>query len=614
MDMTLAEVVARQRREIERLREEKEILSRQVSRLVKAEGKLYRYQEELDTQLREYEDLYALNRKLDATLDPEEIFVHAAEYIARLGYERSLFFRTCDSGDYVVCAAEGYFQPREKVAVNCAVLPAQGVLPPAGATCLIHREDDPHPVLAQYGERMLMHEYLVYPLGSATPPAALLAVGNSAENAHFYRRITGSDSDLLGIGNLAGLLSSTLDTCQALEKKRLAEAKYLGIFENASEGIFQTTPGGRFLSCNPAMAAMLGYATPQAVMECVCDIRRQLYVDPHRRDGLFALMRKGEEVRNFDSQIYRRDGSVLWVCLSARPHFDPRGELTHIEGIMLDVTERKEAEREIRLLNLELEQRVNLRTAQLEEAYREQEAFNYSVSHDLRAPLRHINSFSAILMEEAYSELSPPARDYLTRICAATRRMGKLIDDLLELSRVGRGEMQLVPVDLSAIAREIEQMLRETEPQRVVHFEVAEGLTVLGDYNLLKMVLQNLIGNAWKYTSTVGVARIQLGRTEQDGETVFFVRDNGVGFDMSYSGKLFGAFQRLHGAEFEGSGVGLATVQRIIKRHGSRIWAHGEVGKGASFYFTLPAADAHRSAFDCAAGRGARAKVIPLRG
>jgi PAS domain S-box-containing protein len=241
----------------------------------------------------------------------------------------------------------------------------------------------------------------------------------------------------------------------------------------------------------------------------------------------------------------------------------------------------------------ELEARVAERTARLEEINAELEAFSYSVSHDLRAPLRSIDGFSQALLEDCASGLDALGQDYLRRIREAAQRMGELIDALLLLARVTRAELHRQTVDLSALAQAIAAELRQREPGRAVTFAIAEGLQASGDPRLLRIALENLLGNAWKFTATHAQARIEVGVLPQaDGGPVYFVRDDGVGFDMAYADKLFGAFQRLHRArEFAGAGIGLATVRRIIQRHGGRIWAEAAVERGATFYFTLePAA------------------------
>lgn len=247
---------------------------------------------------------------------------------------------------------------------------------------------------------------------------------------------------------------------------------------------------------------------------------------------------------------------------------------------------------ENRRMKIELEQRVAERTHQLDVANKELEAFSYSVSHDLRAPLRSIDGFGQALLEDCADRLDEQGRQYLQRIRGATQRMGMLIDDLLMLSRVTRVEMNREPVDLVPLAQSVITGLEIAEPSRKIERQVQDGMVANGDPHLLRIVLENLIGNAWKFTQHASPARIEMGmRTDEAGTPVYFVRDNGVGFDMAYADKLFGAFQRLHSSyDFPGTGIGLATVQRIIHRHGGRVWAESEMGKGASFYFTLGAA------------------------
>jgi len=253
-----------------------------------------------------------------------------------------------------------------------------------------------------------------------------------------------------------------------------------------------------------------------------------------------------------------------------------------------DVTEKRQAQDALRRLNMELERRVQERTAQLEAANRELEAFCYSVSHDLRTPLRAIEGFSEELLQRHAAALDPKGQHYLTRIQAGSQRMATLIDDLLDLSRVSRSELRRERVDLSGEAQQIADEFRRTTSGRTVTFRIQPNLWAHGDRRLLHLVLENLLGNAWKFTSKQALAVVEFGQLQEEHVMPYFVRDNGAGFDMAYAGKLFGAFQRLHSdREFPGTGIGLATVQRIIHRHGGRTWADGTVGQGATFYFTI---------------------------
>jgi light-regulated signal transduction histidine kinase (bacteriophytochrome) len=279
-----------------------------------------------------------------------------------------------------------------------------------------------------------------------------------------------------------------------------------------------------------------------------------------------------------ECRFLHHDGDYRTLSMVIRLEYDASHRPVDAIGYALDVTARQAAE-----------QRVIDRTAELEAANRELEAFSYAVSHDLRAPLRSINGFSQALLEDGAARLDEQDKDYLTRIHGATQRMAQLIEALLALSHITRAELQRQDLDLSAMAKAIAADLQRQEPMRQVAFVIPDGLRATGDPRLLRVALENLLGNAWKFTAKRPQPCIEVGRLRQpDGTLVFFVCDNGAGFEMAYADKLFAPFQRLHrAAEYEGTGIGLATLQRIIYRHGGRTWAEGAVDQGATFYFTL---------------------------
>lgn len=289
-------------------------------------------------------------------------------------------------------------------------------------------------------------------------------------------------------------------------------------------------------------------------------------------------------VRDYPLSIRHTSGRITDVIFNATVYKNDAEEIQGAFAAARDITDRKKSEERIKKLNEDLQQRA----VELAAINEELEAFNYSVSHDLRSPLRSIDGFSQALLEDYTDKLDAQGKDYLTRVRAASQKMGQLIDDLLNLSRMTRTGMRREVVDLSALAKAAAAELQNGEPERQVEFVIAEGMEVNGDKRLLMVVLENLLGNAWKFTEKHPRARIECGVTQVNGKPAYFVRDDGAGFDMAYADKLFGAFQRLHGTtEFSGTGIGLATVQRIIHRHGGQVWAEGAVEQGATFYFTL---------------------------
>lgn len=384
-------------------------------------------------------------------------------------------------------------------------------------------------------------------------------------------------------GTIVTAIIRDLTSRKLAEHLRLeAQERYRDLVNNLPVGIYRNSAGpqGHFLEVNPAIVAMFeAESTEMFLQYSVSDLyrnpaQRQAFSDKIIRQGFVS----GEEI-----ELVTLKGRVFWAAITAVMKTDAAGNI-YFDGVIEDITERKEIQRQLQLLNDSLRNR----SAELEIANHELEAFSYSVSHDLRAPLRAIDGFSRILYNDYVEQLGNKGLDYLERIRRAAQHMGMLIDDLLKLSRVTRAELTREVVDLSELAREIMTELRKQEPGRVVHFKTAPELKAHSDKRLMGVVLDNLLNNAWKFTGGRAEAYIEFGVIGQQEPPVYFVRDNGAGFDMVYADKLFGVFQRLHDArEFPGTGIGLATVQRIIHKHGGRIWAESAVDQGATFYFTL---------------------------
>jgi|GEM_PF-5273198 len=373
----------------------------------------------------------------------------------------------------------------------------------------------------------------------------------------------------------------------AEEALRASEQRFRELVQLLPLVVYETDREGRFTFVNQQGLELFGFPhnfdyTQKTALEMIVPADRERARQNLQRVIIQRIHSKTEYT------CLRQDGSTFPAFLSSAPLI-VQGETIGIRGILLDITERKAYERVLQESKEQLEERVKERTAQLQAALDELGAFSYSVSHDLRAPLRRIDGFAHILLEEYINQLPEEAQDLFQRIIVNINRMGQLIDDLLYLSRVTRAELRRTTVHLSELALNIFQQMSVQQPDRQVSFKVEPDLIAFADENLIQIVLENLISNALKYTSKQPHAIIEFGRTFQEGESVFYIKDNGVGFNMEYADKLFSVFQRLHSnQEFEGNGVGLATVQRIIVRHGGRVWAEGYPEKGATFYFTLP--------------------------
>ena len=356
------------------------------------------------------------------------------------------------------------------------------------------------------------------------------------------------------------------------------------LIEASLDSLVTINPDGKISDVNSATEQVTGCQRNELIGTDFSDY----FTEPDKaREGYQRVFRNGI-VRDYPLEIRHRGGHITPVLYNATVYNDYSGNILGVFASARDITRLRQVEMEIQELNSALEQRVIERTAQLKAANREMESFAYSVSHDLRAPLRSIDGFSLALLEDYGDKLDEEGKGHLRRVRAATQRMAQLIDDILKLSRITRSELNFEMVDLSALAVSSSNELRSSDPQRNVEFIIKKEVKTKGDASLLKVVLDNLLGNAWKFSSGHAAARIEFGVTTVEGENVYFVRDDGAGFDMNYADKLFITFQRLHTEqEFPGTGVGLALVRHVINRHGGRVWAESAVEQGATFYFTL---------------------------
>lgn len=376
----------------------------------------------------------------------------------------------------------------------------------------------------------------------------------------------------------------------AEEALRQSEQKFRSLAESSPDNIIRYDNKCRAIYINPQMY--------QSVRDELVSYIGKTPMESNNHPDTLKYQQKIENViktgqpDEMELTVPNRQNELRTHNIRFVPEFDSNHKIIGALAIGRDITNNKKAEEEIRLLNAELEQRVIERTLQLHTANKELEAFAYSVSHDLRAPLRAIDGFSQALIEEYYDKFDNQGKDYIKRVRVGAQRMAQLIDDMLHLSRVSRGDLNIQIVDLSEIALQIADEIKTSHPDRKINFVIMNNIIAKADGRLLRIVLENLIGNAVKFTSKCSDAKVEFGISKQNHETIYYVSDNGAGFDMKYSGKLFGAFQRLHSdSAFPGTGIGLATVQRIIHKHNGRVWANAEVDKGATFYFTIPEGD-----------------------
>ncbi|MFO7665968.1 MAG: PAS domain S-box protein [Desulfobacterales bacterium] len=400
-----------------------------------------------------------------------------------------------------------------------------------------------------------------------------------------------SGSPIMRDGKINGIISVARDITErklAEDALRESEEKYRELVKYAPAGIYEVNyETGRFISVNDVMCEYTGFTKDELLntnpYNLMTDESQKLMSE--RLEKLFA----GEKIpRSVEYCIRTKGGEKLWIILNSRYIYED-GKLKGAAGIIYNITERKRAEEEIRKLNAELESRVKERTAQLEASNKELEAFSYSVSHDLRSPLQHIAGFAELLRNREYESLDEKSRQYLKVISDSALRLARLIDDLLSFSRMGRADMMKRKTNLDSLVKEILRDFLADVKERAINLKIGPLPEVYGDSAMLRQVFVNLVSNAFKYTKNCDKAEIEIGSTSgEKGEVCIYVKDNGAGFDMKYVDKLFGLFQRLHRIEdYEGTGVGLANVRRIINRHGGRVWAEGKVGEGATFYFTL---------------------------
>jgi PAS domain S-box-containing protein len=391
---------------------------------------------------------------------------------------------------------------------------------------------------------------------------------------------------------MVGSLQDITERKQAEQSLKDSEEQIHLLLDSAAEGIYGLDQEGKVTLCNRSCLELLGYQHPSDLLgksiHSLCHHTRPDGTPyPIESCRAHSVIHKSEGAHIDDEVYWRSDGTSFPAEYWSYP-IRKEGKVVGCVVTFLDISLRRQAEHDLRTLNQELELRVRQRTVELEAANKELEAFTYSVSHDLRAPLRHIDGFSKILMEEDLAGLSEDSRRYLTRIREGTKQMGQLVDDLLNLARVGRKEVALQVTGLSSLVQEAAEEIKRENSARSIEWKIAPLPFVDCDPGLMKQVFVNLLSNAAKYTRPRQHALIEVGTLSDNGQSVVFVRDNGVGFSMKYADKLFGVFQRLHRAEdFEGTGIGLATVQRILHKHGGRVWAEAELDKGATFYFTL---------------------------
>jgi PAS domain S-box-containing protein len=371
-----------------------------------------------------------------------------------------------------------------------------------------------------------------------------------------------------------------------LEEYERADQFRKSVMENAVVGLLTLDRHGLMTMANKVFCALVGYA-PEELYNRHWSMLTGVEETQRLMPAVKRIVYEERTIENYEIDLIRKDGQTVSVAFGANP-LSVRGEVIGSVVAVMDITERKRADAHMQRFNAELERRVIERTAELRAANEEMESFTYSVSHDLRAPLRHIDGHIQMLLEESQETLDPEKKRRLQRIGNAALHMAKLIDDLLLFSRMGKSVLRKTSVDMAALVVRAQTIVSNEAHAPKVEWDIGSLPTVRCDEHLMERLWTNLLSNALKYSSSRAVARIAVEARRGENEWVFSVRDNGVGFDMRYADKLFRVFERLHAGEFTGTGIGLASVQRIAKRHGGRAWAEGKVNEGAIFYFSLP--------------------------